>query len=29
MMKYIARLLWIIRFNRADRKYWVGGKYRG
>ena len=29
MWKYISRLLWVLNYKRAERKYWKYGKYHG
>lgn len=29
MWKFISRLLWVLDYRRADRKYWKDGKYHG
>lgn len=29
MLKFISRLLWILDYRKADKKYWKDGSYRG
>lgn len=29
MMKFISRLLWVLKYRRAEKKYWKDGKFNG